>query len=210
MTDSLQAVFQPLVSALNRQIRSTTPARELCRQLHDSVFALRVRNTALALYVEVGAEEIHLATASTRKPDVVLCGSLLSLLRLAGAQGENVIREGDVELTGNALLAQDFRKLLSMARPDPEEELSRYIGDVAAHEMGRFARSALRWARDTRQTMVQNVGEYLQEERRAVPSRYEVNRFRDGVHALRDDLARMDARLKQLENAAGGTESGSA
>jgi ubiquinone biosynthesis protein UbiJ len=47
--------------------------------------------------------------------------------------------------------------------------------------------------------MQQNVGEYLQEEIRAVPGRHEVEAFRQDVRTLRDDVARFEARLNQLE-----------
>jgi ubiquinone biosynthesis protein UbiJ len=49
--------------------------------------------------------------------------------------------------------------------------------------------------------MEQNVGEYLQEESRAVPSRYEVDAFRDAVNVLRDDVARFEVRLQRAEAA---------
>ena len=44
-----------------------------------------------------------------------------------------------------------------------------------------------------------NIREYLQEESRTVPSRYETNAFRQRVESLRDDVARFEARLKHLE-----------
>ena len=49
----------------------------------------------------------------------------------------------------------------------------------------------------------QNLSEYLQEESRAVPSRYEADRFRGRVDTLRDDVARFEARLKRLEAESG-------
>jgi ubiquinone biosynthesis protein UbiJ len=45
----------------------------------------------------------------------------------------------------------------------------------------------------------QNVSEYLQEESRTVPSRYETDVFRKQVETLRDDVARFEARLKRFE-----------
>ena len=42
-----------------------------------------------------------------------------------------------------------------------------------------------------------NLREYLQEERREVPSRYEMNRFAQDVQELRDAVARAQARLRR-------------
>jgi ubiquinone biosynthesis protein UbiJ len=46
--------------------------------------------------------------------------------------------------------------------------------------------------------MASNIREYLQEESRDVPSRYEVERFAQQVDSLRDDVARLEARLNRL------------
>ncbi len=104
-----------------------------------------------------------------------------------------------VDLTGDAELATQFQKLLRYGRPDLEEELSGAVGDVVAHTVGKFARTVGRWGTDVRSTMRQNVTEYLQEESRTVPSRYEADVFRKRVESLRDDVARFDARVKRLE-----------
>ncbi len=195
--------MRPLAAMLNRQIHSKTPARELCAELEDRVFAIRVKDTALAIYFIVGSGEVFLAGEYNDDPDVVVSGSLLSLARLAGPGGDAAMRDGGLDLTGDVVIAQRFQKMLRYGRPDLEEELSGAVGDVVAHTIGEIARNVGRWGRDTRDTMRQNVGEYLQEESRAVPSRYETETFRNQVELLRDDVARFEARLKRLETERG-------
>ena len=74
-----------------------------------------------------------------------LVGGPLSLLALAGGTPEAVLQRGDVQIRGDAELAQKFRELALLLRPDVEEELSQVIGDVPAHQLGRFARAAFGW-----------------------------------------------------------------
>ena len=112
--------------------------------------------------------------------------------------GEDSIRDGSLDLTGDAATAQAFQQLLEHARPDIEEELSVIIGDIAAHGLGEFARSVGRWAREASTTMGDNIREYLQEESRDVPSRYEVEQFSRQVNQLRDDVDRLAARIGRL------------
>jgi ubiquinone biosynthesis protein UbiJ len=187
---------------INRQIEAKTPAREICARLADRVMAIRVSNTALSVYLLVDEVKVRLATDYDQDPDVVISGSLLALTRLAGATGETIIRQGDVEISGDAFLAQEFQKLLRYGRPDFEEELSAIVGDAAAHSVGEFLRGVGEWGREARTTMRQNVGEYLQEESRAVPTRDEVESFSEQVNVLRDDVARFEARLNTLLKAA--------
>jgi ubiquinone biosynthesis protein UbiJ len=196
---SLEALLRPVTSMINRQIEAKSPARELCAGLADRVMAIRVRNTAIAIYLLVDQDQVSLSTEYEQDPDVVVSGSLLDLTRLAGPAGAAVIRDGDIELSGDAHLAEDFQKLLRYGRPDLEEELSGVIGDVAAHGIGEIFRGVGEWGREARATMRQNVGEYLQEESRTVPTRDEVDAFRGQVDTLRDDVARFETRLKTIE-----------
>ena len=203
--DPLESLLRPLASVLNRNISETTPARELCRKLDGKVVAVRVRDTALAMYFEIDDEIVALRTESDADPDVVLSGSLLTLAKMAASGGDaadsSAIRDGAIDLTGDAYTAQTFQELLRFARPDMEEELSGIIGDTAAHHAGELARGLRSWAREARTTMGSNIREYLQEESRDVPSRYEAERFAQQVEALRDDVARLEARLNRLAGA---------
>jgi ubiquinone biosynthesis protein UbiJ len=107
------------------------------------------------------------------------------------------LRDGTLELTGDAHVADRFQRLLSFAKPDIEEELSNVIGDAAAHRLANLARGV--WGRGARSTMGANIREYLQEESRDAPSRYEVDRFTANVNALRDDVDRLEARINRLQ-----------
>lgn len=197
--DSLRIVLQPVALLLNRQIRAQTSARVLCESLNETCAAIRVRDTSLVAYLLIDSGQVSLAGEYALEPDVVISGTLLSLLQLAGSANEDLIRRGDLELTGDAHIATQLKKLLELARPDPEEELSRLVGDVAAHGIGDVVRGIGQWGRDARGILRQNIGEYLQEESRALPSRYEVERFRGRVELLRDDVARLEARIRRLE-----------
>ncbi len=197
--NALETLLRPLAAFLNRQLQSKTPARELCAKLEDRVFAVRVKDTSLAMFIIVGPGEVFLTNEYSDEPDVTLSGSLLALARLGGPDGDSAIRDGTLELTGDSEIALEFQRLLRYGRPDLEEELSGVVGDVVAHTIGEFARNARRWGNQTVSTLRQNASEYLQEESRAVPSRSETDVFREEVESLRDDVARFEARLKRLE-----------
>ena len=191
----LEALLQPITRVLNRNIRESTRASELVARLDGKLVAIRVRDTALAGYFEIDRGRLNLTTNHDGEPDVVITGSLVALALMAG---EDAIRDGSLDLSGDAATAQAFQQLLTHARPDIEEELSAVIGDTAAHGLGEFARAVGRWASETRSIMGDNVREYLQEESRDVPSRYEVEQFSRQVNQLRDDVDRLAARVGRL------------
>jgi ubiquinone biosynthesis protein UbiJ len=196
----LEAALRPVASVLNRNIRETTPARELCAKLDGTVVAIRVRDTALTAWFLVHEATLELTTEHEGEPDVAITGSLITLARLAGNAGLDVIRKGDLEISGDAHSAERFQRLLTFAKPDLEEELSTVVGDAAAHRVGEIVRGIGQWGRDARSTMGDNIREYLQEESRDAPSRYEVDRFAGDVGRLRDDVERLAARIDRLRS----------
>lgn len=200
MANPLEALLRPVAEILNRNIAETTPARELVSALNDSTIAIRVRDTSLSTYFSFADDLVLLRTEYKDDPDVVISASLVTLGRMLASPDERLIRSGDVELTGDAVTAQRFQKLLGYAKPDVEEELSRVVGDVAAHRLAEFGRGIRSWASAARSTMGDNVREYLQEESRDLPTRYEVDRFSSRLAVLRDDVERLAARLRNFED----------
>jgi len=196
----LEVALRPIANVLNRNILATTPARELCRKLDGTIVAVRVRDTAVATWFIVREEALELTTDLDAEPDVLISGSLFTLARMAGESGASAIRAGELELAGDPVLAEQFQQLLSYAKPDLEEELSSVVGDIAAHRLGELARGVGQWTRDARSTIGANIREYLQEESRDVPSRYEVEHFSSDVDALRDDVDRLEARINRLRD----------
>jgi ubiquinone biosynthesis protein UbiJ len=196
----LEAALRPLARVLNRNIRETTPARELCEKLDGAAIAVRVRNTSLVTWFLVRDHALEIVTDYDGEPDVVITGPLLTLARMGGASGLEALRDGSLELTGDAHTAERLQRLLALARPDVEEELSGVVGDAAAHRVGSIARGIGDWARDARATMGANIREYLQEESRDAPSRYEFERFAAEVGTVRDDVERLAARIDRLQD----------
>jgi len=189
----------PLESILNRNIAGSVAARTLCKRLDGKVLALRFTGLPLSISFRSDGERMTLDTAQPETASATLSGTPISFMQLAGATPEAALRTGAVHIEGDAEVAQTFSELLKAARPDLEEELSRVIGDVAAHQVGNVARSVLAFGRRASDTFAQNVAEYLQEEGRDLPTRTEADEFIVGVDKLRDDVERLEARLSLLE-----------
>jgi ubiquinone biosynthesis protein UbiJ len=138
------------------------------------------------------------------EPDCVLRGSPVGLARIGVVhRKEDSLFSGQVEVEGDAGLAQELGDFLSGIDVDWEEQLSRLTGDPVAHEVGNGARAARRWASRSLDALADDLKEYLQEEGRMLPTRYETERFLDEVDTLRDDVERLAARLQRLRSQLG-------
>lgn len=182
---------------LNRGLPRSPRARELCRELTGKRVGVDVRGFK-RLVVESTGESLQVSRDAALPAQAEISGGPLSLMALAGSEPEAVLQRGDVQIDGDAELAQKFRELAMLLRPDLEEELALAIGDVPAHQIGRFARLAGGWTRRAAQTTVQNFAEYFAHEKRDLVPRAEGDQFFKGVDSLREDADRLQARLELL------------
>ena len=81
---------------------------------------------------------------------------------------------------------------------DYEEDLSKVIGDIAAHRVAAGARGLARWARETGMRTAQGAAEYWTEESPLIASRVKVEDFVREVSELRDAVERLGKRIERL------------
>jgi ubiquinone biosynthesis accessory factor UbiJ len=184
-------------NVLNRGLPRSPRAQQLCAELAGRRIAIEAPAMA-RLLVESTGNSLRI-TRGSLPADAELIGGPLSLLVLGSGADDTPLSRGEVAVRGDAEVAQKFRELARLLRPDPEEELSILIGDVAAHRLGRLARGALGWSRDAAATLLQDVGEYFSHERGHLVPREEGEQFLRGVDALREDVDRLDTRLELLK-----------
>ena len=192
-------LLRPLESLLNRHIAGSSRARGLLAQVVGKSLEIRVAATPFRVRIEAAEDRIAIAAGSDAPADAVIEGTPLSLARLAAPDTAQAFRTGGLQISGDAETAQGFQRLFAAAQPDFEEELSRITGDAIAHHLASLAHSALRFGLKARDTFAQNVAEYLTEEGRDVPARFEVDEFLAGVDAVREATDRLEARLERLE-----------
>lgn len=109
---------------------------------------------------------------------------------------EHFMRE--VEVSGNARLAAEVLALARHLRWDFTEDLSRVIGDVAAHRVGEAARAFVAWQADAAQRVAEALAGYATEEKRVLVRRAELGELASGVAGLRDALERLAKRVARL------------
>ena len=118
-------------------------------------------------------------------------------LLAALARGEeHALRAADVE--GNAALAAEILILARHLRPDPEELLSRLVGDIAAHRIAGAGRALAAWNLDAAKRLAAALADYATDESRLLARRAELDALGESLARLRDGIARLDKRLERL------------
>jgi len=101
-------------------------------------------------------------------------------------------------VAGDSALAEELRYLRRHLRPDVEEELSRVVGDIAAHQLVGTARSFMRWQRDALARVASSLADYAADERGALVRRVELADLGARVRELDEALARLENRVGRL------------
>jgi ubiquinone biosynthesis protein UbiJ len=183
---------------LNRCIGESTAARELLARLDGTSFAVHVEGLGVTRVLHADGERLRLdsdATAAT----ATLSATPFDLLRLLRADGVSGVKRTRAALSGDLDVAERYARMLKLARPDLEEEVAKWLGDVPAHALGEAARGIGAWLTRAGAALRMNTAEYLQEESRVMPAPLEAQAFYSDVERLRDDVERIAARLQRLE-----------
>jgi ubiquinone biosynthesis protein UbiJ len=185
---------------LNRWVSDSTAARELLARLAGTSFAVHVEGLGLTAVLHADGERLRVDSDATGAT-ATLRATPLDLLRLRGAEGVSGVKRTHATLSGDLHVAERYAQLLKLARPDAEDEVAQWIGDVPAHALGEVVRGAGAWLTRAAAALRMNTAEYLQEESRAMPAPLEAQAFYGDVEKLRDDVERAAARLARLERA---------
>ncbi len=187
-------LLAPLGDLLNRQIDRSSAAREATARLDGKTLAIRLRETALTLYMSVAGGALTLQREYPADPDALLETTPLGLAELAGGE----LSSGRASISGDPVIAREFEQLLRATRPDWEEELSRIFGDVAAHQIGNAMRGLFDFGRRAADAFTHDTAEYLREERRDLPAPAEIEEFNREVGELAAAVDAIGARIGQL------------
>lgn len=183
----------PSAGAVNHVLRSTPLAMERLRRHAGRTVAFHVGPFTFAFTVQTTGEVTAALPAASRDLVVRIPASLLP--RLA-AREEAAFR--DMDMQGDMELAQEVSFLARHLTWDVEEDLSKVVGDIAAHRVVSTARSVASWGRDATLRGARGAAEYWTEESPLVASRVKVETFLRDVGELRDAVERLEKRLERL------------
>jgi ubiquinone biosynthesis protein UbiJ len=187
----------PVIAFINHLLADEQWAREKLAPFAGK----RVRVTAPGLpdlAFTVGGDGMIESTKGDGDPDLTVALSPAALPKLM-QRDESVLQA--VSFTGDAELAAALQFLFRHLRWEVEEDLSRVVGDVAAHRIVETGRAFSAWQKDAAERFGQNVAEYLTEEAELLAPKPELARFSREVAELVDAVERLEKRLDRIARA---------
>lgn len=103
-----------------------------------------------------------------------------------------------IKVDGDTHLATEFSKVLQHMHWHIEEDLSHFVGDIAANKIGSSTKKILSSAKQQAIDAAEMLSEYWQEEKNILAKKRHVEQFNANVDALVSDVARAEKRLQKL------------
>jgi len=149
----------------------------------------------VSLILTVGPDGVLATANGATQPDATARLSVLTLMRLAA--GDERARAA-VELSGDTAFAAVVAGVLRELRWDAEEDLSKLIGDIAAHRLVQAGRSFSAWQREVALNLAQGAAEFWTEEQPLLASQQGTEQWANAVDEMRDAAERLEKRIERL------------
>ncbi|MDH3694344.1 MAG: SCP2 sterol-binding domain-containing protein [Gammaproteobacteria bacterium] len=188
-----------LQSAGNRLLQLDPGFMRKLNNLHGKVICIEFDGVYKKVYLLPNEDGIEFESEIDRPVDVTIKGSPVAFVASAIQNtNESDFDKLGLHVSGDMELAQDVSVLFQQLEIDWEEQLSRVTGDFPARKIGNLFRHFSQWRQQATNDLAQNMGEYLQQERRDLATQSRVEKFVENVDDLRADVDRMTQRVQKL------------
>lgn len=196
MKDVIAAIIQ---KAINRYILLDPESKMRLRALQGNVVTVEFLKIGFIFQLIFLDETIQLKCDDFVKANVHIKGTPLTMAHMILTRGDRKhFFADDVSMEGNLEIGQQILDLFDQLEIDWEEYLSHWVGDVSAHQIGRFVKRVRTLQQRTYDTLLQNVNEFAHEEIDMFPSPEALKDFFNDVDLLRMDVDRMEARIRKV------------
>ncbi|MBM2830610.1 MAG: hypothetical protein HW411_1400 [Gammaproteobacteria bacterium] len=183
---------------LNRILQQDEAMLSAIGELTGKVIAIEIIGLNHVIYLQFYAAGITIRKECAGKVDVTIKGRPVTLLVMLFTREENTTPR-DMEIIGDAGLAQRFQSIMKNMEIDWEEYLSHWMGDTLAHKLGNLFRDVREYVKETKNTIGMDISEYLRYEKEILTDQSEVDEFVAAVDFIRNDVERLRQRITRLE-----------
>lgn len=192
--------LKSISNAINAYLKLDPESAKRLQRLQGKVITIELLPMAFIFQCEFTQQAMTVHPGERMEAQTTIRGTPLQMLGVALTK-ENRQRffADDMVIMGNAELAQQVIDLFDHIEIDWEEYLSKFVGDVPAHQFGRLLNNVKSWLSNTEQSFSDNINEYLHEETQCFPPREALQDFYNDIDQLRMDTDRIEARINLLK-----------
>ncbi|MGO0306153.1 ubiquinone biosynthesis accessory factor UbiJ [Endozoicomonas acroporae] len=198
-----------LLAALERQVNSLLALDPVTikklSHWFGKVVAFQCTSPQWLCYVHFEHDRIRLASSlgaeSECVVDATFTGSSVAFVTLATRRNLPFADVPGLSVSGDKTLIADLQQIHQQMELDWERPLCQTFGDITGHMMARGLRFVGDHVHRGQQLVMDNLGEYLQEELRLIPSRIEVESFAEEVGCVAESMERLEEQWQTMQPA---------
>ncbi len=186
-------------TGLNALLKESPESKAELLRLKGKIIQVHLNEMNKNLFFIFSQQQIDILSTFEGKADCYLALNVAVLPQLREQNNiTQLIKQDQLVLEGDLSIAQQFSVLLTKLKPDVEEILSQYTGDIMAHMLVSGAKDSACWFKKQVSRQARHAVEVLTEEWMITPAALEVAHFCDQVSDVEEQFAKLDARFERL------------
>lgn len=175
-----------------------TKSKIVC--LNNKNIIIEISNLNIEIWCLVNNTQIKLSLMPCDKEaSVKLIGTSSDYIKALLSKSKNPMDKfKGINISGELETAQILQNIISNLDIDWEEHLSKYTGDIAANEIGKFVEKTKNKIKNVSAEILGMTEEYIKYEKRLVANKTNITKFITEVDELRDNVERLEARINFL------------
>ncbi len=197
MTDTINSF---LIATFNRYLSCDPERAQALASIDGKVLWLTFKEPQHTLAMQVAGHTLRAADNDAHSDAAIVVSVNVLTDKLAGADQNQLLKNGSIEIQGDSHIASVFNKVLQEVEIDWQDIISKYTGDVIAHQLAAGAQAVHSIMHNLRENARLDMRDYLQDDLQVAVTQGEIDDFIEHVDALRAQTDRIEARLNKLAN----------
>ncbi len=197
MTDTINSF---LITTFNRYLSCDPERAQALESIDGKVLWLTFKEPQHTLLMQVSGSTLQAADKEIHCDAEIIVSVNVLTDKLAGADQNQLLKNGSIEIRGDSHIASVFNNVLQEVEIDWQDLVSKYTGDVVAHQLAAGVKTVHGIMQNLRENARLDMRDYLQDDLQVAVTQGEVDDFIKHVDELRAHTDRLEARLNKLLN----------
>jgi ubiquinone biosynthesis protein UbiJ len=197
------ALLYSMETCINQVLSLDVEARKKLQNISGKALRVHIEKpqfTFTLLINDEGTIHSHQDKSSYKSPvvETTISGKASSIFKLLIKRDTHSLHADGIVITGNTSLIESLQTIFQDLDLDWEYELNKFVGDIPTQAVSDSLKGAIKAANNTKQSVIQNVDEYLHDETKTFPSKTEATDFYHSIDALRLRVDRLQSKVDKL------------
>lgn len=188
-----------IIAGINRYLKCDPERAQDLQGIDAKIVSITLKELNTSTTFRINNNLLQAIDDAEIRPDVKIIASLKILPDyFLGVDQNQFIKNGDLEIVGDSHVASTFHNVLKGIEIDWEDLLSRYIGDVAASQIGMAVGKTQGFINRLGDNLRLDVRDYVQDELQIAATQAEVEDFIKQVNKTAAKLDQLEKRVDRL------------